>query len=475
MSWDGQYYLDVTIPFGSRASSGHMQRVADAVVSILERKGVVAHMYLDDLIVVTDGYAESARQYEIVRAILKELGLPEALDKSQPPSQNVRWLGVDISVNEGTLLIPHGKIEEAIALVDKYMHRRSLSRKQLQSVIGKLLHVAKCVRPARLFVSRLLDTLRGAPRFYINLTAEMKADLKWFKEFTHEWNGVAIFINPAPAREIVADACLTGIGAASDTQAYTYNVAYPIDPINNITEIEAINVAVAVKTFIDESDRGTTVKVYCDNLPAVSVFQSGRGKNRIILEAARAIWMVQAIYQVHIIFEHIPGSHNELADVLSRISTSKYMKDRAEHLVNYLGLTWVHSHVEIIDSVRHILLCRSGTPAPGREGPEEADSGPSTRDQCKPGVGRKGVDKLLLQLLDRPIVPKAIPNMHVSGSPGRQGTGPAYDPEPSWLHQNILQARGGTSSGQQLQGHVGDGGHTSPQGLRKEGETSSAN
>ena len=39
LAWDGSYYLDVTMPFRSRASSGHMQRVADALVKVLERQG----------------------------------------------------------------------------------------------------------------------------------------------------------------------------------------------------------------------------------------------------------------------------------------------------------------------------------------------------------------------------------------------------------------------------------------------------
>ena len=60
---------------------------------------------------------------------------------------------------------------------------------------------------------------------------------------------------------------------------------------------------------------GKTVKVLCDNLPTVSVLQS-------VLEAARQAWMVQAIFQVSIIYEHIPGRLNTLADTLSRAHLS---------------------------------------------------------------------------------------------------------------------------------------------------------
>ena len=111
-AWDGKYYQDITMPFRSRASSGLMKHVADVLVAVLEKQGVGAHMYLEGLIVVADGHADGFRQYDIVRSLFKELGLPEAVEKSQPLSQEVKWLGVNINVVEGTLAVPHGKLEE---------------------------------------------------------------------------------------------------------------------------------------------------------------------------------------------------------------------------------------------------------------------------------------------------------------------------------------------------------------------------
>ena len=317
LKWKEAFYVDITMPFGARASSGHMQRVADAIVAILAKKGVVAHMYLDDLVVVAKNTAEAESHYNITRALLAELGLPEALNKSQPPSSCIRWLGIDVDAAAGTLSVPRDKIEQALVLIDSHTKRRFITRRNLQSLLGKLLHVAKCVRPARLFVARLLDELRGPPRLRININTSMRSDLKWFTDFASAWNGVSVFPNPIPSREIVVDACLSGIGGASPQAAYAYDLSHHTPSFTNISELEAINVAIAIQTFIGPSDRGSTVAVLCDNMPAVQVFQSGRGKNHVILEAARAAWMVQALYQVNIVFHHIPGHLNTLADVLS--------------------------------------------------------------------------------------------------------------------------------------------------------------
>ena len=57
-------------------------------------------------------------------------------------------------------------------------------------------------------------------------------------------------------------------------------------------------------------------------MPAVSVLRSGRGHNQVILQAARVAWTVQALFQVKIVYEHIPGHLNTLADALSRAHLS---------------------------------------------------------------------------------------------------------------------------------------------------------
>ena len=74
IAWDDAFYLDVTMTFGSRDSSGHKQRVADALVKVLRDKDVIAHMYLDDLIVAVDRVSKATRQYQIVKQLRDELG-----------------------------------------------------------------------------------------------------------------------------------------------------------------------------------------------------------------------------------------------------------------------------------------------------------------------------------------------------------------------------------------------------------------
>lgn len=66
------------------------------------------------------------------------------------------------------------------------------SLKELQSLLGKLHFIAGCVRPGRIFVSRLLNWLRSAfpsdtvgskRKIYRYIPVEIKRDLKLWYEF----------------------------------------------------------------------------------------------------------------------------------------------------------------------------------------------------------------------------------------------------------------------------------------------------
>ena len=209
--WRGHYYLETAMPFGARSSSANMQRVANLLIRILTAEGMLVKMYLDDLIVVAHSESQAWRQYNRVRGLLRELGLPEAKDKAQPPSKQVRWLGIDISATNMSLSIPQEKLKEVLDAVDTCDRKGSVHRRQYESLLGKLMHVAKCVAPARVFMSRLLQALRETQGWFVKVTPKVRADLQWFKEFASQWSGVSLIPPDSPAVFIQVDASLTGI------------------------------------------------------------------------------------------------------------------------------------------------------------------------------------------------------------------------------------------------------------------------
>ena len=206
------------------------------------------HMYLDDLVVVAPSLKIANNQHDIAKSLLYELGLPEAQDKSQQPATSIKWLGITIDSESGTLSILQEKLTDTLDLMKTFSARQSMS---LQSVIGKIMHITKCIRPALVFMAHLLDELRGHPQLFININSAMRSDLRWFIEFVSTWKGVALFPKTSPVSEIVVDACLDGICATTHRSAYAYPLSEISDQLSNISEIEAFNVAVALQTFVN--------------------------------------------------------------------------------------------------------------------------------------------------------------------------------------------------------------------------------
>ena len=84
------------------------------------------------------------------------------------------------------------------------------TRNQLQKLLGNLLHIHRCVKPARLFTNRMLQTLRTCPkRGSIPLNNEFFKDLNWFSKFLKVFNGsVEIHITREIENTVYVDSSL---------------------------------------------------------------------------------------------------------------------------------------------------------------------------------------------------------------------------------------------------------------------------
>ena len=75
-----KYYFDMAIPFGARLPSFVMQMAAQFIIRALDRQGIRALMYLDDLIFITT-QREATAHYNQAIDLLGRLGLEVASHK----------------------------------------------------------------------------------------------------------------------------------------------------------------------------------------------------------------------------------------------------------------------------------------------------------------------------------------------------------------------------------------------------------
>ena len=339
---NGNTYLDIAMPFGARMSSLYMQQIAKFITRHLEAKGIDALIYLDDIVGISAPFDKAIADFNYTVDLLAYLGLPLAVGKAVPPTRDIVWLGIRFSIQEKFLQIPPQKLHEIVTDIDTLSKRSRMNRRDVQRLAGRINHVAKVCRPARLFMSRILMYLRGHPPGYTKVSEGTKADLRWLNRFLPEYNGVSILQKEQPIRSIEADSCMIGGGAASGDKCYMYKYIPPLLGEMHISQLEAVNCVAAIRAFISSADRGNTVEVKCDNMAAVSTYTSGHGRDEILLACARAIWWHMAATDTTIVFTHTPGILMGTADTLSRAFLSDTHHARAQAMIAERGFTVVH-------------------------------------------------------------------------------------------------------------------------------------
>ena len=332
--FDGKYFCDGRIPFGARLSSYAMQSVANFITRALEKRGITALMYLDDILIISAGEQLARTQYRITLELLETLGLQVAHKKLQPPNTAVTWLGVHIDLVRNTLSIPVHKVELIQKCLAAAARQKSITTRHLQSLLGHLNYVARVVRAARTFVARMLAALRAAQGNDVIITAHVKADIGWFLRYLHAHNVKSIIPHGRTVLRIWADSSLTGGGATDGARYYAYKYPPAISDHHHITQLEALNTLAAVRTFVDPTHAGGVVEVYCDNSASVSAYTSGRARDGVLAACCRAMWFVAAATNTSLEFAHVPGESMILPDALSRAHADPRLNAKAQEIIS---------------------------------------------------------------------------------------------------------------------------------------------
>jgi hypothetical protein len=192
-SWDGRLYFDTVLTMGLRSAAMACQRSTNAVAWLCSDAGLTVLNYLDDFIGVE--HPDSAQAaFTKLGHLLSALGLVESTAKASPPADVMVCLGVEFNTTALTLSVSRDRLVELEELLLQWLHKKSTSKRDLQSLIGKLAFVSKCVRQSRLFLSRILHCLRQLKfnHHHINLTAEFRKDILWWCRFLRSYNGVSM-------------------------------------------------------------------------------------------------------------------------------------------------------------------------------------------------------------------------------------------------------------------------------------------
>ena len=328
--WENEYYFDTVLAMGQRNAAMACTRTTNAVMHMHAQDGYRGVNYLDDLIgVSTPDKGQDA--YNSLGHLLSDLGLFENFDKACPPATIQMVLGIMVNTVDGTLSVPEERMDEILTLVSMWQDKLRSTKVELQSLIGKLQYVSKCVLSSKVFMNRLLETLRSIKdQKSICLSNSFRKDLKWWSMFMDTYNGVSFIpasIWAEPDVTFATDSCLLGCGGVCLDEYF--HTDFPVGVVDQGLPIhckEMLAVLVAVRLWGSRL-RGLKIQIYCDNEPAVKVINSGRTKDKFLGSCIRELWLEVSKYNFQLRAVHLPGEENRVPDWLSRWNCGQKYRD----------------------------------------------------------------------------------------------------------------------------------------------------
>ena len=410
--------FDMSAPFGWTASPMFYGVFGNGISYLVRRESprdlnphlstdeepFFCYEWVDDYILLeldTVGRLESA-ETALRLAMTLTLG-PTAIHPrkfSERWEQQVHYLGLDWCLQTCTVSIPRTKIDKALSRVEALLASSTVTKSQLQKLVGSLRHVCTCIPAARPFYQRLQTACRIPRGSRHKNTPGLKADAEWFKLILlHgqlESVPVSIFADiMEPDLHLYMDACDFGLvvlnmsnreyillefdqyereqilyikarsslpnhdgrvvlDQASLGQDQDINSTFDKDFSINVREFFSVVLAVLV-WGPSWSSQGTPfhVKAWIDNSAAVSWCNKLASPNLLAQQLLRVLGLSLAKHRIHLSANHMPGDWNYMADAGSRSTSCP----RADQIWSPFINSWTRAQVPT--ELRHCYQCTS--------------------------------------------------------------------------------------------------------------------
>ena len=329
---DNQLYFDKMLPMGMRNSPYIAQRISDAIRFLHKCMGFFMLNYVDDFLGAE--LAEHIWQaYKYLTQLLEEIKIGISKEKLVPPTTRLEFLGITFDSDKMTMELPQDKVEDLQVELGSWLYKTMASRREMESLVGKLQFASKCIRPGRVFVARLINWMRNRARGQVyKLNLEVRKDIAWWSRFMQEFNGMSlIWLNKEPRTDYIlaSDACLTGFGATA--MGEYFHGEFPMEMQgDNIAYLEIRAAIVALKVWGPRLT-GNYFWIHVDNQAVATILNTGASRDETLQDALREVAYLAAKHEFVIKARHIAGVDNRIPDWLSRWRDPRARKEFTEH------------------------------------------------------------------------------------------------------------------------------------------------
>ena len=329
------FLQDTRLPFGARRSPAIFHRITQAVRRSLINRGFPPMVvYVDDFLIIAPTAELCATALSTLIATLRALGFMIAWDKVEGPTQRLTFLGVEINTTDGTLTLNAEKRSKLIDFLKTQQKRKRLSRKQLQSLAGRLSWASAVIPWGRLHVRSLFDQLATVKADHHKIPiSNISDDIQWWLIFLNNNSHCRHIWDSSPKVTIHCDASQNAGGAfCMNDWFYT---AWSADlPFLTNEHINVKELAIAVAAIFQWAPllHNRNIVIATDNTATLGIINKGTSPAPAATRLLRPLSALAIHLGSTISAVHIPGHLNHIPDAISRMHCQGHLS-RLGHLL----------------------------------------------------------------------------------------------------------------------------------------------
>jgi hypothetical protein len=248
--------------------------------------------------------------------------------------QQPEYLGIIIDTVGWTISFSPKKLAKLIHMITEWRSKTECTRKELQQLIGRLIHASVVYFGGGTFTRPLIHQLKHVPshhKLQLLHYPDVTLSLIWWetaltsatgRPITEHWRTDKFFFH--------TDASLTlGMGALYNNAWFSIRSnswdprTHEPDTAIHINILELLALVLACATWGSEWS-GHRVTAFCDNLCSVNVILAKRSKDVIMNKLLMRLHLLQVQHGFVINPVHLPTEENVNADDLSRFRFSAF-------------------------------------------------------------------------------------------------------------------------------------------------------
>ena len=321
---DGVLYQAVSLPFGAALSPIVFQKITSQLCRLAGNRGLLLLAYLDDFLLLSDSLETAREEVKILKILLKKLGAVTHPAKWEGPTTRLEFLGIVLDSGEKRLGISEERKDELCKLLELRQKQSRWTRLQRKQLAGKLLFLSKIFPFAKVFTKDILRVPRNSStrlRPSAGARAEITFWLRILEDPSSPWP------SPHATAILATDASREGGGGVLRKQGRVSRFSCKWNQEEQRHHITYLELLALLKALTHLQLKNETLLWHTDATAAAASLRKGSSSSPTMTKLAQSVWCLARRRGVVIFPQHIRGVFNTEADLLSRPSGAKSVKE----------------------------------------------------------------------------------------------------------------------------------------------------